>query len=79
VLADTRVVPQALEATRDHLEPFFADVRGRIAAGVAPKDEHAGGLGAEPSLLGEPPSSAAGLGAEPSLLGEPPSIGGCKT
>lgn len=38
VLADTRVVPQALEATRDHLEPFFADVRGRIAPGAA-KDE----------------------------------------
>jgi ATP adenylyltransferase len=41
VLADTRVVPQALEATRDHLEPFFADVRGRI--GGAQRDERAGG------------------------------------
>jgi len=28
VLADTRVVPQALEKTRDHLAPFFADVPG---------------------------------------------------
>jgi len=26
VLADTRVMPQALEATRDHLRPFFADL-----------------------------------------------------
>lgn len=26
VLADTRVVPQALEATRDHLEKHFADL-----------------------------------------------------
>ena len=26
VLADTRVVPQALEATRAHLAPFFADL-----------------------------------------------------
>jgi ATP adenylyltransferase len=28
VLADTRVIPQALEKTRDHLAPFFADVPG---------------------------------------------------
>jgi ATP adenylyltransferase len=28
VLADTRVIPQALEATRDHLVPFFADLPG---------------------------------------------------
>jgi ATP adenylyltransferase len=28
VLADVRVVPQALEKTRDHLEPFFADLGG---------------------------------------------------
>lgn len=28
VLADTRVVPQALEATRDYLVPFFADLPG---------------------------------------------------
>jgi len=27
VLADTRVIPQALEATRDHLERHFADLR----------------------------------------------------
>jgi len=27
VLADTRVIPQALEATRDHLEHHFADLR----------------------------------------------------
>jgi ATP adenylyltransferase len=26
VVADTRVVPQALQKTREHLEPFFADV-----------------------------------------------------
>src|SRR5262245_47746550 len=29
-------------------------------------------MGAEPSLLGEPPSWTGGMGAEPSLLGEPP-------
>lgn len=29
VLADTRVVPQALDATRDHLAPFFEDLPGR--------------------------------------------------
>jgi ATP adenylyltransferase len=28
VLADVRVVPQALEETRDHLAPYFADVPG---------------------------------------------------
>ena len=28
VLADTRVIPQALEKTRDHLAPFFADLPG---------------------------------------------------
>jgi ATP adenylyltransferase len=28
VLADVRVVPQALEKTRDHLIPFFADLDG---------------------------------------------------
>ncbi|MFT3769470.1 MAG: hypothetical protein QM820_28870 [Minicystis sp.] len=28
VLADTRVIPQALEKTRDHLAPFFADIPG---------------------------------------------------
>ena len=32
VLADTRVVPQALDATRDHLEPFFAD-HDRVPSG----------------------------------------------
>jgi ATP adenylyltransferase len=32
VLADTRVVPQALDATRDHLVPYFKDVPGRIGA-----------------------------------------------
>jgi ATP adenylyltransferase len=26
VIADTRVVPQALDATREHLAPFFADL-----------------------------------------------------
>jgi ATP adenylyltransferase len=34
VLADTRVVPQALEATRDHLAPFFAEL-GRAKGGAA--------------------------------------------
>jgi ATP adenylyltransferase len=29
VLADVRVVPQALEETRQHLLPFFADLPGR--------------------------------------------------
>jgi ATP adenylyltransferase len=29
VLADTRVVPQALDATRDHLKKFFADLDAR--------------------------------------------------
>jgi ATP adenylyltransferase len=33
VLADTRVVPQALEATRQHLLPHFADVPGARKAG----------------------------------------------
>lgn len=42
VLADTRVIPQALEATRDHLRGFFADLP--IAAidgdaGPAPRGE----------------------------------------
>lgn len=32
VIADARVVPQALEATRDHLARFFADVPGRTGA-----------------------------------------------
>ncbi len=27
VIADTRVVPQALDATRAHLEPYFADLK----------------------------------------------------
>jgi ATP adenylyltransferase len=30
VLADVRVVPQALEDTRRHLVPFFADLPGRV-------------------------------------------------
>jgi ATP adenylyltransferase len=30
VLADVRVVPQALDATLDHLVPHFADVPGRV-------------------------------------------------
>jgi ATP adenylyltransferase len=34
VLADVRVVPQALEATRDHLAPYFDDVPGRVAGGA---------------------------------------------
>ena len=29
VLADTRVIPQALEETRDYLAPFFADLEGK--------------------------------------------------
>jgi len=34
VLADTRVIPQALEKTRDYLVPFFADLPGaRLPAG----------------------------------------------
>lgn len=39
VLADTRVIPQALEKTRDHVAPFFADVPGvtwTAASGAAP-------------------------------------------
>ncbi len=28
VLADTRVMPQALSATQAHLEKFFADIDG---------------------------------------------------
>jgi ATP adenylyltransferase len=28
-IADTRVIPQALAATRDHLEPYFADFEAR--------------------------------------------------
>jgi ATP adenylyltransferase len=32
VLADTRVIPQALEKTRDHLAPFFADLETSGAA-----------------------------------------------
>jgi ATP adenylyltransferase len=32
VLADTRVVPQALEATRDHLRRFFSDLDTRPTA-----------------------------------------------
>ena len=34
VLADTRVMPQALDATRAHLEPFFADVGAAVAASL---------------------------------------------
>lgn len=30
VVAGTRVVPQALDATLDHLVPYFADVSGRV-------------------------------------------------
>jgi ATP adenylyltransferase len=30
VLADVRVVPQALDATRAHLVPYFDDLPGRI-------------------------------------------------
>ena len=30
-LADTRVMPQALEATQAHLEKFFADLDGSEA------------------------------------------------
>src|SRR5262245_46465911 len=38
VLADTRVIPQALEKTRDHVAPFFADLPGVTwtAAGASP-------------------------------------------
>jgi ATP adenylyltransferase len=37
VLADTRVIPQALEATREHLEPYFADfVEGPLDAAPPP-------------------------------------------
>lgn len=36
VLADTRVVPQALEATRDHLLPFFADLPTSVVDGDTP-------------------------------------------
>jgi ATP adenylyltransferase len=34
VLADTRVMPQALDATRDHLVPFFADLPGLLPPGA---------------------------------------------
>jgi ATP adenylyltransferase len=30
VLADTRVMPQALSATREHLVPYFEDLPGRV-------------------------------------------------
>jgi ATP adenylyltransferase len=30
VVTDTRVVPQALEDTRKHLEPYFADLGGDL-------------------------------------------------
>ncbi len=33
VIADTRVVPQALDATRAHLAPFFRDIAGAGAPG----------------------------------------------
>jgi ATP adenylyltransferase len=36
VLADVRVVPQALEATLDHVAPFFADVPGRLRGPASP-------------------------------------------
>ena len=35
VLADTRVVPQALEATRDHLQRFFEDLPAALVDGTA--------------------------------------------
>ena len=35
VLADVRVVPQALDATLDHLAPHFADVPGRVRGPAA--------------------------------------------
>jgi ATP adenylyltransferase len=35
VLSDTRVIPQALEATRDHLHGFFADLPARVIDGDA--------------------------------------------
>ncbi|MCC6555044.1 MAG: HIT domain-containing protein [Polyangiaceae bacterium] len=41
VLADTRVVPQALEATRDHLERFFQDLPAAQIDGDAPPAEGA--------------------------------------
>ncbi len=40
VLADTRVMPQALSATRDHLRPFFADLE-RSALSRGPGPHHA--------------------------------------
>lgn len=39
VLADTRVVPQALSATRDYLAPFFADLPGARLPARAEKGE----------------------------------------
>lgn len=36
-IADIRVIPQALSATRDHLAPYFADLEGsHLEAGPAP-------------------------------------------
>jgi ATP adenylyltransferase len=52
VLADTRVMPQALDATRDHLAPYFEDVPGRI--------RHDGGPESPPNPPGSGPSRGAG-------------------
>jgi ATP adenylyltransferase len=42
-IADTRVIPQALTATRDHLEPYFAEVEGQpIEPTAHPPPNHRG-------------------------------------
>lgn len=51
VLAETRVIPQALEKTRDHLEPFFADLAAPPAATAGARADSGA-----PSI--EPPESA---------------------
>ena len=48
VLAETRVVPQALDETRAHLLPYFADVPGNIEAGHDGAPPGAGPEGAAP-------------------------------
>jgi ATP adenylyltransferase len=51
VLADTRVVPQALEETRDHLLGFFEDLPAALVDGDEVRGE---GSGAAPRTPGEP-------------------------
>src|SRR6185312_2978615 len=76
VLADTRVVPQALDETREHLLPYFSDIPGNVGGAETPPNPrgHDGGAETPPNPRGHdggaetppnPPGRNGGAGAPP--------------